>query len=355
MILELVNEKGALTRRDINALKIPCYNIGNNEEAAHLFNQLYKEARDTKWNTIMRTNSGGISKKKEYYRPPMWDVRMTAKGACIELTVVAQKMLRIQFRQKADIATSEEQPIYGHQAYGKFVMECWANGINLNNYALTKEQGLDAKKEIEPYMIQAIAARPNVEYDECHHLDFHNSFPAGLVNTHPEFKPIVNKFYLGRKTNPEYKAVLNYTIGYFQSEKINYRYASLSRDAINDNNARVRELAQRLRNSGRIILLYNTDGIWYKGKEYHGAGEGKELGQWENDHTNCKFRMKSPGAYEYIENEQYHPVVRGYTNLDKIKPRDQWQWGDIFLEVATPIQFFWKENEGITNNKGELL
>ena len=28
-----------------------------------------------------------------------------------------------------------------------------------------------------------------------HHIDFHNSYPAGLVNTHPEFKDVITFLY----------------------------------------------------------------------------------------------------------------------------------------------------------------
>ena len=67
----------------------------------------------------------------------------------------------------------------------------------------------------------------------------------------------------------------------------------------------MRELAKQLKDSGRMVLAYNTDGIWYCGEIYHGEGEGNGLGQWSNDHTNCTIRFKSAGSYEYIENGKY--------------------------------------------------
>ena len=115
-----------------------------------------------------------------------------------------------------------------------------------------------------------------------------------------------------------------------QSKWCGYKYAHLSRDAITDNNNRIIKLSDELSSQGRVILSYNTDGIWYQGEIYHGNGEGHDLGQWENDHINCQFRMKSDGSYEFIENGKYYPVVRGYTRLDRIKPRTEWVWGDIY-------------------------
>ena len=119
-----------------------------------------------------------------------------------------------------------------------------------------------------------------------------------------------------------------------QSSIIHARYARLSRDAIHDNNRRVYELAERVRAAGYIPLLYNTDGFWYCDPEhkgpYHGAGEGSGLGEWHTDHHAEKWRAKSAGAYEYIENGEYTPVIRGRTRLDLTQHRRDWQWGDIF-------------------------
>jgi hypothetical protein len=101
-----------------------------------------------------------------------------------------------------------------------------------------------------------------------------------------------------------------------------------------------------LRQAGRQILAYNTDGIWYAGEEYHGEGEGPELGQWGHDHRNCKIRFKSAGAYEFIEDGKYYPVIRGLTLLDKVKDRDtEWQWGDIFN--APEYGYYFDEDKGV--------
>ena len=129
---------------------------------------------------------------------------------------------------------------------------------------------------------------------------------------------------------------LDASIGFFQSKYCDlngYRYclANLSRDAINDNNARIRQVERELIESGRTPLLYNTDGIWYQGEPLEsGRDHGKGIGMWENDHKDCVIRIKSRGCYEYMEMGKYHPVVRGTTLLDRVKCRDQWSWGDIY-------------------------
>lgn len=353
MLLELLQEKGAPVRLDANYRKMPCFAINNNEAGAHQFNLLYQEIRGMGWKQLVRTPSNGVSIEKKNFCPPMWDVRNTS--ACIEITIIWKYMLRIQFRQACDVATGEESNLSGRTAFLKFADSCRKAGVEIGDYAVSN--GEEIKKEIEPYIIKFEREEyKDLIFDGCHHLDFHNSFPAGLCNTHEEFRPIVEKFYEKRKEDPINKAVLNYTIGFFQSVKgCNARYATLSRDAINDNNKRLRELAETLRENGRFPLLYNTDGIWYKGEVFHGDGEGKALGEWENDHVNCRLRIKSKGAYEFIEDGVYYPVLRGHTRLDKVKPRSQWVWGDIYRADAEPILFYWDKEMGIVNADGELF
>ena len=80
----------------------------------------------------------------------------------------------------------------------------------------------------------------------ANHIDFHSSYPAGLANTHPEFRPILENLYNRRKENPMYKAILNLSIGYMQTLNVigfNARYAQLAKDAIADNNRRVEDIA----------------------------------------------------------------------------------------------------------------
>lgn len=352
--MELLASKGAKVFRHTNNIRIPCYVLDNTDEGAHEFNTYYHQVLKKKWNSITRTSSGGVSIAKNNFKPPMWDVKVT--NSLIELTIVANYSLRIQFRQFTSVS-GETQKIYGRQGFETFKNACAYKGIDLNRYKVSKEEGWAAKQQIPKYLIKTgNRLILNKIFDTAHHIDFHNSFPAGLCNTHEEFRPIVEKFYRERKIKPINKAVLNYTIGFFQSEAVHYAWAHLSRDAIVDNNRRVEELAERLRKEGYLILLYNTDGIWYYGNEpYHGEGEGPNLGEWENDHTYCKFRAKSEGAYEFIEDGKYNPVIRGRTNLDKIKPRSEWEWGDIYKKESVPLLYYWIDGEGIVNANDELL
>ena len=223
------------------------------------------------------------------------------------------------------IVYKDKDGMTGRKAFERFKQLCLAQGIDLEEYKLTKEYGTKVKETIELPLIKLTNPLfKDQTIENVNHVDFHNSYPAGLCNTHEEFRKVIEPIYKNRKNNPENKAVLNYTIGFMQ-KKESPLWANLSRDAIADNNKRVRELAQRLADSGHMVISYNTDGIWYQGAVYHGDGEGDDLGQWHNDHVNCRFRAKSAGSYEFIENGSYFPVVRGKTRLDNILTRDKWQ------------------------------
>lgn len=85
----------------------------------------------------------------------------------------------------------------------------------------------------------------------------------------------------------------------------------------------------------------------YKLKVCNDENEGTALGQWKNDYVNCKFRAKSKGSYEFIENNIYYPRVKGQSSFDYIKPRDQWVWGDIYNEEARfTKEYIWTDKDG---------
>ena len=313
--------------------------IGISPEAAEEFNKIisWVMQSDIANYRLGRTERNCLCKKRQTFCGCGWDIEETGYSA--ELTLIYEGMWRIRFATDSN----KENGISGREALQRFKAQCAKYGINLDEYII--DNGPDVKKDIEKYMIgwgtlDDISGFNNV-FEGVHHIDFHNSFPAGLVNTHPEFYDVVNELYMGRKTNPQNKEILNLTIGAFQSLGLNNAcWAHLSRDAIADNNKRIRDLRDTLLAAGRVPLAYNTDGIWYYGDIYHGEGEGPALGQWENDHINCRIRFKSVGCYEFEENGEYHPVVRGKCYYDRVKAREQWQWGDIFRDDAIPFGWY---------------
>lgn len=349
MLNELLKLKHSSITRKVNYIKIPCTAFNMNDEGASIFNKYYRWIKERKeFNKIIRTPSGGISIERRNFKPPMWDVR--ANKACIELTIILKEgCWRLQFRTTHK--ETDTNNLYGSTCFKLFKSKCLEYGIDLDDYII--DNGEEVKKEIEKPLIKLEKEiYRNKTLENVHHMDFHSSYPTGLINTHPEFKEAIEWMYEHRKAdNNKWKLVLNATIGYMQSlDCCDAKWAHLSRDAIKDNNDRIREMAQKLRDSGRVIISYNTDGIWYKGDVYHDENEGKYLGTWENDHINCTFRAKSAGSYEFIEDGNYHPVVRGQTTLDTQKPRSEWSWGDIYQEEANVLIYKWNEELGITRD-----
>lgn len=296
-----------------------------------IFNEIYTFLVNTDLNTIIRTKSGGIAKglKVLTHNNYAWDLQKNSLGVMLTI-ILGGELYVIKF---GTFKTDKSPEIYPSQAFAKFDDKCLEYGINLEDYKITN--GPEIKETIESPLIKMLEYHdenhPGIS--NVHHIDFHNSYPAGLANTHPEFRPVIEEFYSLRKVDDLYKAVLNYTIGWMQSKKNNRKaeWAHLSKDAIADNNRRIEKLACILEFTGRRIIGFNTDGIWYQGEIYHGPGEGKKLGEWENDHENCLFRAKSDGAYEFIEKGAYKAVLRGQSTLDSVKPdRTDWVWGDIY-------------------------
>lgn len=342
----ILTYRHSLPTYDINYRMIPVTVFDITDEGAASFNKILDYCKSLNIPEIQRTNSGGIACGNKLVFPA-FDLRRT--GTCAEITLLlAEGCWRFQFRSKLNVESNPGQ-LSGAQAFQLFYDYCTRYGIDLELYAVENGEAVKATIEAPPVGLANEYVK-DATFKHVHHIDFHSSFPAGLANTHEEFRPLIDFLYLRRKTNEKCKAILNYSIGFMQSlSGCGARYAELSRDAIHDNNARVRELAQRVEAYGGFILAYNTDGFWYSGYIYHGEGEGDKLGDWINDHIDCTWRAKSDGCYEFIENGKYNVVARGRTKLDAIKPRDQWQWGDIYDTNAEPITYTLEEG-GIVKN-----
>lgn len=338
MIKELKQLKHTNSSAKVNYLLIPVSVFDITEEGAKQFNKIYFWLKKQKLFKLERTASGAI-KNGPHRRRPAWDIQVNR--TCVELTVLMEgSAWRVQFRTKLPDKMS------GRKAFTKFKKILYRRGINLNDYII--ENGSEIKETIEKPLI---GARKKIFYnhtfEDVNHIDFHSSYAGGLANTHPEFRKVLEEIYQKREQREEFKNILNFSIGFMQSiYGCKARWAHLSRDAIKDNNDRIKKLAEKLEKKGRIILTFNTDGIWYKGAVFHGEGEGEGMGQWHNDHVKCKFRAKSSGAYEFIEDGQYHAVVRGVSNDLKVN----WQWGDIYEKKADPQIFVFTEEGGITVN-----
>ena len=319
----------------MNYLSIPRIPMKLTDANVALFNKQVDYFEKTKLPKLKRTLSGGIAKVSYGYG---WDVQRIGRSA-FELTVTTWfSTYRLVLVNNVD-ENGEATKITGRKSYVTMRREFQKDGIDLEGYAVPN--GKEIKKaEIEPPMIMATE---NLEfgrtYENVSHLDFHSSYPGGLARLHPEMRKTIERIYEKRKSSDkdaELKLALDASIGFFQSQYCRigghgYALANLARDAVNDNNERIRKVTNELIESGRVPLLYNTDGIWYSGEPLEsGADYGPGVGRWENDHLALRFRAKSKGSYEYVDGDGYRPVVRGRTTYDEIKPRSEWTWGDIF-------------------------
>lgn len=321
-----------------NYVKIPVTNLGMSIESAKRWNDIYSYVKkELKGRKIIRTESGGIDRSSRF---PCYDVRNTS--SCLELTYLGERFnARIQFRSNLPY-----QGISGRTAFIKFREMLLEDGVDISKYALPYEKAVDTKLSIQqPPIFVCDDKMVDRELNGVCHIDFHSSFPSGLANTHEEFRPTIQRIYDKRHEDSGlYKAILNYSIGYMQSiSGCKAKYSQLSKDAIEDNNNRLLDITRRLMENGRVPLLFNTDGVWYLGEPYHGEGEGENLGEWHNDHVNCRFRMKSAGCYEFIEDGIYCPVARGV----KKEITDKWSWGGIYSQESSIIKYRFSEEKGI--------
>lgn len=335
-------------RSEINYLRLPVNIFGFNDQDVEDFNSIVKywESKYDNWHDIVRTASGGISTKRGILKMPAWD--FIVQNAYIELTVLTDEICaRYQVSINKVAVDEVGRKIGGRQAFNTFVSVCKKHNIDITQLAI--DNGEEVKQEIASPIIKCLNHKNLYrEFENVHHIDLNSSYMSGIAQAYPVLKPAIQEIFDRRKdieVNKLYKAVLNCSYGYFQSKYCNigghkFALAHLSKAAREFNDNYINDLIDRLKSTGRVVLMVNTDGIWYYGEVFHDADEGTGLGQWKNDHVNCKFRMKSDGAYEYIEDGQYCPVVRGSTRLDKILDRKEWQWGDIFKYDASIINTY---------------
>lgn len=317
-----------------NLTEIPVNNFAFNKEDVEEFNKIYHYIFNNKeLKELVMTNSGGISIKKGVLRGAAVCVRKRTTAVEIILRDTDAYWYRFVIGYKKD-----KKEMFGRAAFSTYKQTLKAFGVDLEDLAI--ENGKEVKETIPSPKIALERAIPGVTYLKANHLDINSAFNAGMMKEFPVLESAIRYMYKMRKAEPAYKDVLNMTQGFMQSKMVGFKYSHISKAGYVFTNKYIEELAQKMRHSGLRILAYNTDGIWYDGGIYHDENEGTDIGQWKNDHINCKLRFKSKGAYEYVtEDGQYKPVVRGESTYESIKPRDQWEWGDIFKGEIKMFQF----------------
>jgi len=364
-IVDKLNPKYTNEWFNLNYMLIPVTVVNADIGNETIFNEIYQWLLKSNFNQITRTKSGGISISSEelFNKLEKYDVEFST--GCCEITICTpERSCRIQFRINNYKTDEGEYIISGRESFNIFLKQLKRINIDINKYIITKEEGIELNKTIHKPDIRLIdkeAVNPfyggdlNKIYENAFHIDFHKFYMSGLKTSHPEFAPAIDILAekaksKDEKTSCKYKTIMAATIGYSHSKYSGYKYTKLAKDAINTAYKKFDILFEDLINKGYNIIATNTDGIWVEGPTlYHNKDlfEGEGLEHWSIDHKNCRIRFKSAGSYEYIEDDKYHPVVRGRTRLDAITPRDQWKWGDIFLDLAEANRWTFEEGVGI--------
>lgn len=333
---------------DLNKIKIPITNLGFNSKGLEIFNAIYlyciENEKKGEFKKFVPTRSGGISITRENLLGPRY--LLTITNSLIELLLKDEdyEVYRIIIGYNKD--SLGKKAITGRKAFICYKNELKKDGVDLEDLAIPN--GKEVKMTIPSPRIE-LCMNPDVVYYNAHHIDINSAYNAGMSEAFPVLRKSVERMYEKRKENPNFKAVLNMTQGFMQSKLVDYRFSHISKAGYEYTLKKLDEISKALISNGYDIIAYNTDGIWYRSysntEPYHGEGEGTKLGEWKNDHTYCKLRFKSKGSYEYIENGQYHPVVRGTTTYERIKPRTEWEWGDIYKGEI--INYFFIEEKGL--------
>lgn len=353
----MIKVKKAKPTMRINYCLIPVTQTDSVEE----FNEAYFEYAYRGYPRLIRTSSGGISISRENFTGVGIDVAINKWG--VEMIIIdSQGSFRLQFRSK--LKTCEDGKLNkimsGTQCFMAFKAELAKIGIDIYDSAI--ENGGEIKKQFQkPMIFMERESFKDIPFDNVHHCDINSAHPSGIKEFIPEWGPVIDKYYQAKKEAEkdsfEYnynKSILNLVWGILQSKHKGYKWAHISKYALDKTNENVTKMAKWLREHGRIVLLYNTDGIWFQGDPLPDDMLSDELGGWSIDHKNCRFRMRSAGAYEYIENGVYHPVLRGFTELDKYVDRSNWHWGDIYKDLAqNVIKYTWSWDRGVERVYGK--
>lgn len=333
-----------------NRVKIPVnrFSFAKDEDIKE-FNEIYQfcleNVKNGNFTEFEISNRGAIRQYIGCIRGAKWI--MFVKQTVID--IIIRNLDARYYRFQIGVRKAEDKGIYGRQAFSIYKEELLRDGVNLEELAI--KNGKEIKETIPKAKVELfVCPGENRTYHNAHHIDLNSAFNAGMMKAFPILEPSIRRMYNKRQENEIFKDVLNMTQGFMQSDMVECEYAHISKAGYEWTNKRIDELSKKLTDKGYRILAYNTDGIWYQSFDntvYHDEDEGPDIGQWKTDWTDCSIRFRSKGAYEVkgfkVKNTEktfkYKPVVRGVSSYEKIKPRDEWEWGDIFKGEVIKFSF----------------
>lgn len=366
---DMIHYKKSSVRKKLVYKYLPVTSIGNTQDAADMFNQMYHWWMD---NSDEGTYTPSLYPSTAYgsgsYNNMAYWISSNASPATGKVNNVALILHWGDWYTKVVFGYSvekDETPIRGTDGFNEFQTICKEMGINIWDFM--DEDPEETKMNIPKAPAEVFVSKGKVFYN-VHHMDFNSAFSAGIKYYYPELGPVIDKIYAGKaqaKIDGDndkyllYKSILNLMQGYCQSEycKHNghkYALSSLANAALKWCNMMINKYVEILEANGRCVLATNVDGIWYTGDVWEDENCGPGLGQYKVDHTNCKIQFKGPRAYEYMENGKHNVVLSGITRMDKVEPdRSKWKWGAIFDLNVEPITFFFDRDKGICSTEHE--
>ena len=310
-------------------------------ESYELANKLLKQCKELGFFKIPRTAKGTIIKNRlvEFiYGSYDFEIVKNSQNNVIRGFILTIIMRDTYFKFSFG-GIRNKDGIGGFGSFMRFKELCEANGINICDYEVSPEEGLELKKEIKKPLIKNFEL--NKYIDHANHLDLHSAYPSIVIEKHPEFKPVFANLV---------KPYGDIAIGYMQSKHINYKLTNIAKEAVNGVNDKILNYHIELEAQGFKVIGWNTDGIWYidktgKNRLFHNKDEGPGFGKWEHDYVDCRFYAVSDGQYFFYENGIFNVRLRGFYKKDAEKPREQWNEDDFFDAVKNNEQIYYDEVE----------
>lgn len=319
---------------------------------------------------IIPTLSGGISKAPMNFRyySKLLDV---TKNSISLYIVEPDHCYALRFRD-AFRKPDDGESLSGSVAFNKFRRLLKKNGYDIGDLAIPN--GKEVKETIAPPDIRLIPEFRDKILERAFHVDINSAYFAGIEKhfgycgdgaMSETIRYVYDHRSDGTPTTRYNKSILVCAQGFAQSQWCRftapgeespkgYSLAHLSKAGIEDCKKTLGEIIKLYEKIGCKLVATNTDGAWFVPPIGHAGnlnylrgvpGYGMGLGEFKIDHYDCLLRYRSKGAYEYIENGTYKPVIRGQTHLDFEKPRSQWEWGDIYHKQAYVIRWRFIEDK----------
>lgn len=257
-----------------------------------------------------------------------------------------------------------EAEITGGIAWREFLKILATFGISIEDFAITNGKEI-ADTIVMPYRGAAWEGVYGSTFYDVFHIDINSAYMAGVAKKYPELAPAIYSLYDKRrllKEIPDYlktpeekrlnlmiKAILNMTYGYMRSEWVDWKYAHIAKEGVEYCKKKIVELRENLENHGCSVIFYSVDAVWGIG-DISWFESSNEIGECKLDMIVEQFSARSAEAYEYIYKGKYKPKVCGLTTLDKIKPRSQWEWGDIYYQSLYKLTYKFEKGIGITEH-----